>query len=324
MILTLLAASGVHVPPSSSSDVTPSPTPSAGIPIIVALDKLLGGLGLGDTKVDATILGVGDGLSSATDNLLDSVDIGPDGLQARQITANASADVDSSLLNDLDASGLIGTLLNLVLGLNTTHGSLPETSSSAIDSSLMGDLVNATTSLLHGSTYADIVARTADIVADSILLLNTLESYKNLEDLGLGALYAYTVKVVDAALGLQGWCHAHPVPNGPSSSSSPTSAPSSSPTSPSPTATHPSAPLPSITHSTEPPANTGTSAAPSPSAADDPIIIGLTKTLHDIGLDIDSDVVVDGLGNNIDDLVNSIDDSLGIGPNGARRRFARD
>jgi hypothetical protein len=330
------AASSVHVAPSTQ--IAPPPAPSGSVPIIVALDRLLTGLGLGGAKVDATVLGLGGGLSSTTDNLLNSVNIGPDGLQSRQIAANATADVDLSLLNDLHASGLIDTLVNLVLRLNATHGSLPETPSSAVDPNLIDDIVNVTTSLPLGSTYADVVAQTAIVVAESILLLKTLDSYDDLEALGLEALYAYVVKIVDAALALQGWCHAHPAPSGPASAM--TQAPNPLPTttlsnSTLPTTTipasslsttaHPSASLQSTANPTETPTNTHTSAAPAPSAYDEPIIIGLTKTLHNLGLDIDADVVVDDLlGNDIDHLVNSITNSLGIGPNGARRRFARD
>ncbi|KAF5309897.1 hypothetical protein D9619_010385 [Psilocybe cf. subviscida] len=319
----------VHVAPAPSAHIAPPPAPSSGIPVIVALDRLLAGLGLDDAKADVTVLGLGDGLSSTADNVLNSVNIGPDGLQPRQIAANTSADVDLSLLNDLHASGLIDALLDLVLGLNATHGLLPETSSSAVDPNLVGEIVNATTSLPLESTYAEVVAQTAVVVAKSVLLLNVLESSENVEALGLEALYAYVIKVVDAALALQGWCDAQPASDGPPSTPTQTSLPSPTtalPTSSVPMATRPSAPPPSTVYvyPAGAPTNTHPSAAPAPSTSDEPIIIGLTKTLHDLGLDIDTDVVVDGvLGNSIDHLVNSITNSLGIGPDGARRRFAR-
>lgn len=305
-------ASGVHVAPAPSTHIAAPPTPSSGIPVIVALDRLLAGVGLEDDKVDASALGLGDGPSSTADGLLNTVNIGSDGLQPRKIATNATADVDPSLLDGLHASGLIGALLKPVLDLNATHCSLAETSSSVVDPSLVGDIVKATISLPLGSIYADVVAQTVVIVTDTILLLNALESYQDLEALELEPLYDCAIKVVDAALALQEWCHAHPAPYNPPLTSSQTSSPT----------THASASLPSTTYLVEPPTATHTSAVPAPNTPDEPIIIGLTKILNVDGTNV---VVGSGLlGNNIDHLVNSMTDSAGIGPNGARRRFAHD
>ncbi|KAF8955041.1 hypothetical protein BDZ97DRAFT_1765558 [Flammula alnicola] len=317
----------VHLPsPSSSSD-------SGDVPIVIDLDHLLAGLGLGGIKTVASVDGLGNGLDTTTDGLLNGLDIGPDDVRRRravmkrqnlmterakrQIVANANATVDSDLL------GLIDALVDLVLGLNdaatslptpativpthattvhvsvvplsTLSGSKPVSSglTPSVDSSLVDSIVNATTALLSSATMDELVAETDALVSASILALTTVEGCGCMQDLGLDSVYDYLVKIVDASLGLQDWCHGH---LGSSSGSSP-SAPFRSPAPPTPS-------------------SSGTS------AGDEPLVVGLTKLLNGLGLGIKTDVVVDGLlGNGLDHTVNSLLNGLGIGPNGARRRF---
>ncbi|KAF9475746.1 hypothetical protein BDN70DRAFT_935626 [Pholiota conissans] len=329
-------------PASSPNPSASTPSTATGdIPIIIGLDHLLQALNLGTGIV--AVDGLGNGLDSTVNTITNGLGIGPDGLrrrrrttrrmwakrqdlmkereERRQINLNANTTVDSDLLVQLVA------LIDSVLGLNNAVSSLlpapsspsppmpspianPPLAPSApllgsllpIDSGIVGNILNAVTTLLSCGTYDELVSNVDDLVLASNQTLAALEGCGCIGDLGLGGLVAQVLHVVDAALGLQNYCHAHTAP------------PYGSPPFPGP----PSIPVPTPTSSSTTSSN-GTVIA----GGDEPLVVGLTKLLNSLGLDIKADVITDLLGTNLDHTLNTLLNGLGIGPNGARRRSAK-
>lgn len=258
--------------------------------------------------------------------------------EKRQIITTANATVDSTLLAQIDA------LVDLVLGLNSVTSSLPPavssplatpgptisaigkptlpsaasglvptpgpsvlssissgSNSSNIDSSLVDGVIEATITLLSCRTYDDFAIETNTLLEQSINSLETLGECNCTQDLGLGAVYQYLGKIVDASHRLQDLCRENPP-----ASSVPAVGQSSLHASTLPP------PTPTATAGT-----TTSSSSGSMSSGDEPLVVGLTKLLNGLGINIKADTVVDGLlGNGLDHTINSVLNGLGIGPNG--------
>lgn len=233
----------------------------------------------------------------------------------RQIASTANLTIDSTLLTQIDG------LVDLVLGLNSLASSLPSSSASAsptisatiqphatpassgpdttsvssvlfptptgpsstsdIDSHLVDEIFQLTIALLSCQTYEDLVSESEALVSLSITSLEALEACNCTQVLGLGGVYDYFVKILDASLNLQGLLQDYSTLPGVPSSAIPTGAP---------------------------PASMGSSAAIS-GATDsgrEPLVVGLTKLLHGLGLNITANTVVDGLlGDGLDHSLNS-------------------
>ncbi|KAF8154580.1 hypothetical protein B0H34DRAFT_529480 [Crassisporium funariophilum] len=304
---------------STSSPSSPSSTPLANdLPIVLDLDHLLSGLGLGGIKSVSTVNGLGS-LSGPVNGLLDGYGIGPharrrvgvqrqDTVKRRQITANVDATVNSDILGQIDA--LVTNVLGLISivsllpaaphpvssipapsGTVLSVGPLPTATTSGsntiVDQCLVDDIVRETVALLSSSSMGQIETGTSAVVASSVQALAALDGCGCVGDLGLGDVYSYVGEVVNAALALEDLCHDQPA----------TPISGGSATVPVP-GTHP---LSLDTLTTE------------------ELLSGsLNKLLNGLGLPLKADTVVTGLGA-IDRPLDLLND-LGVSPSSLRRR----
>ncbi|KJA21789.1 hypothetical protein HYPSUDRAFT_202698 [Hypholoma sublateritium FD-334 SS-4] len=350
----LVVESHAILPVASSSPVP------ADTPIVIGLDNLLDHLGLGGSTGIATVDGLGDGLDSSVNNLLDGVArIGPSGVhrrakgprqdlmraeggthmrrEKRQIVTTANATLDSTLLDQIDA------LVDLVLGFNSAASSLlpivgtstplatqaptisaigkptlpstgsgpvptpvpsvlsstsPSCDSSNINSSLVDRIIETTITLLSCQTYDDFAIETNTLLEQSTRSLDDLRACNYTQDLVPDVVYQYLSNIVDASLGLRNLGRENPPASVPAAVQSSLYAS----TLPTPTAT----------------AGTTTSSSSRTSSGDEPLVVGLTKLLNGLGINIKADIVADGLlGNGLDHTLNSVLNGVGIGSNGA-------
>ncbi|KAJ3492862.1 hypothetical protein NLJ89_g11150 [Agrocybe chaxingu] len=273
-----------HAPPAASSpsscSVCSTSSTADGSALIVGLSDLLGGLlGPHSGVIVAGLLG--NSLDNSLNNLLNSLSLGPNNFRRRQLTtnANATAAANSSLITELD------TLVDLVLDLNSESASLPSvgSGSSIIDSGLVDSVVNASITLISAQTYVQLVYGVDQLVGASLASLHAFDQCGCQSEHGLQATYRDIVKIVHVALTLQQYTETHPA-----SSSS------------------------------------GVSGAPnglfSNAGAGVPLVVGLTKLLNGLGISGSGGAVVSGLlGDGLDNTLNSLLDSLNLGPHGLRR-----
>ncbi|PPQ69711.1 hypothetical protein CVT25_012974 [Psilocybe cyanescens] len=341
----------VHPLPTSTSST--AVVTATDIPIVVSADDVLSDLGLSGTKAVVTVDGLlGNNVDESVDHILDGLSLGPHNVRrtlnkaSRQIVANVNATVNLGGLG-----GLVDGLVDLVLGLNNVGSTLlpvstlvhvppasipalsvplrplpvplpplsdpvpalSNPSSTPIDQALVTDVVAALLSLLslQSPTYSQFLQALNELVAASSSSAEIMNGCSCMADgEGYEDVYRYLVDIAEAAEALEALCRERA---GGAISSSTGVGPAQSATLAGADASHSATPTGEASASQS-------SASTSPSA-DDPIVVGLTKLLKGLGLNIDAKVVVDGLlGNSLNHAVNTILNGLGIGPNGARRR----
>lgn len=274
-------------------------------PIVIGLTDLLAYLGL-NGKSGASVSGLGNGLPSSANGLLDDVSLGPNNYKRTDIAnIGGNATINSDLL------AKIVTLVDLIINLRgdttflpvsstTANLPLPSSSTSTVDvNGLVNSILLATANILNSSTSSSLIS-SIDYLVQTLNDVNSLLSQcECIDRLGLNLLAADLEQIFIGARDLQSSCHGHPILASPSSSS-----------------THPATPLPS---SSSP---TATPAASSDVATDEaPIVVGLSDLLSDLGLlgSVKSSVTVAGLGSGLSDSVNSLLNGLDVGLANAKR-----
>ena len=199
--------------------------------------------------------------------------------------AQASTNADVVLSSDLLSQ--LETLVDFVLKLRASvPASSGGSSSSSVDYvKLVDDIIEATANLLESPTVGSI----DNLVRTSTLLKDLLGNCGCVDTLGLNSLLKYLDNVVDAALGIQQ-----------SGLSLPMTTPHSTVSSPTP--------------SSKPKLN-----------ANGDTVIGLDDLLRSLGLSsVKSDVLVGGLGEELNGSLNGLLNGIGIGPSNVRARAAAD
>ena len=238
----------ISVTGSSSTGASTSNFDTDEPSIDLGLSNLLGLLGPVESGVvvsgTATNTLANDGLAGGL--LISTGDV------RRQITADADASVTSELLTKIE--DLVNTVLTLV-GVALPAPSVPQTSATVVDSSIIDNVLQATDALLRVSSVVAIELEVNGLVAASLASMKTLDNCGCVDTLGLAATYDSLVQIAEASLDLQDWCHGHSMLVYPSPSSSPVNSNSYG--------------QPSTTN-----INT----------VKEPIIVGLTKLLNEFGL----------------------------------------
>ena len=212
--------------PLPSSSIIPSslpPAESGDLPIILGLNHLLDGLGLGGIK-SVTSIDIGNGLDSVVNGLLDGLGIGPHGVRRRQPTKRQySTHVDSQVATEVFA------LIDLDLGLSDAGSSLPSpapptvstslpstpapshtpTANSTIDTDLVVRVVQATGELLSSKSADQLLISIDALVAISTLSLKAVQGCGCIEKMGLDQVEEYLIRIVSVAEDIQSWAHGH-------------------------------------------------------------------------------------------------------------------
>ena len=215
------AANPIVISPSSSTILSSLPPKESGdLPIVLGLNHLLDGLGLGDIKSVTSIDGLGNGLNSVVNGLLDGLGIGPNGVRRRQPTRRQySTYVDSQVATEVYA------LIDLDLGLSDAGSNLPSPVSisppstptpshtpptnSTIDTDLVVRVVRATGELLSSKSADQLLMSVDALVAISALYLEAIQSCGCVAEMGLDQVEGYLTRIVNVAEDIQSWAHGH-------------------------------------------------------------------------------------------------------------------
>lgn len=218
---TLFISTPTHtrtlVPAPSSSTIPSSlPRPESGdLPIVIGLNHLLNGLGLGGIKSVTSVDVLGNGLDSAVNGLLDGLGIGPHGVRRRQPTKRQySTHVDSQVATEVYA------LIDLNLGLSDAGSNLPSPPStpapsytpdtnSTIDTDLVVRVVRATGELLSSKSADQLLISVDALVAISTLSLEAVQGCGCVVEMGLDQVEGYLIRIVSVAEDIQSWAHGH-------------------------------------------------------------------------------------------------------------------
>lgn len=306
---------------------------SSGDTSIVGLSDLLTRLTpglLGPIQSTTTIGGLGPSLSDAVNDLPDGLGIGPH--HAKRTFA-----AHTSLLLNSDIFGQVEALVKLVINLQGFISLIPSSKSDSCFSSLntgqhMKDMTDALICITPSSTTSAVLATVDHVLGASARLQKALQECKStawVDDLDY-----LLVLIGEAAIKLGSMCGsstrtAVSLSATTSALQAPTGLPASTTSN---LVTHPSDPRtvpvtlgkPATSSSTA--TWTSLSSLPSsiaPSSTDDEIILALNQLLASLGLGVKAVVTVGGLGHGLSDPVNNLLDSVGIGPNGLRRREKR-
>ena len=257
-LLSVSAASAtIGVPFPSTLPVAPSSQGTSDTPIVIGLDNLLSELGLKGLKAKIEVDGLGNGLSSPVNQVLNGLGIGPANVRSRMVGRQTlevkdrrriTAGSDASMMSELLTR--IRSLVTQVLSMRFTlpARSVPQTP--AID-----NVIRATKALLSVSSVGAIEPQVNALVAASLASVKTLDNCGCVGNMGLTSTYESLVQIAEASLNLQNWCHGHSMLIPPSPSSSPV-------------------------NSYGQPSTTTTN------TVKEPIIIGLTKLLNEFGLPV--------------------------------------
>ena len=201
---------------SSSPGASTSNSNMDEVSVDLGLSNLLGLLGTGaairvsGSTTNTLVNGLSGGLPGGL--LLSTGDV------RRQLTADADASVRSELLTKIE--DLVRTLTLTPVGVALPAPSVPQTSTSVIDSSVIDNVLRASKDLLHVSSLATIKPEVNRLVSASLASVKTLDSCGCVDNLGLAATYESLVQISKASLDLQDWCHSHSMLVSPSPSSS--------------------------------------------------------------------------------------------------------
>lgn len=126
------------------------------------------------------------------------------------LTTNVVANANVS--SDLVAK--VGAIVNLVSGLECTPSQIPASSSSsaAVISDLLGDIVDGTSTLIASTNIPSLLNNLDALLNVSSLLSSTISSCGCGKDLGLADLEDALGNIVAALLNLKSWC-SHSVPS---------------------------------------------------------------------------------------------------------------
>lgn len=296
---------------------------SGDTPIVVGLSDLLvhptPGL-LGPIQSTTTIDGLGPSLSDAVNSLLGGLGIGPH--HAKRTFAAYTSTLDSDILSQVE--GLVKLVINLQGFMILMPSSKSDSCFSSLNTGqLMKDMANALICITPLSTTSAVFTTVDHVLGASASLQKALQECKNMA--WVDDLSYLLVLIREAAVKLGSTCD----------SSTRTVVPLSTTTSN--LVTHPSDPrtlsvsfgAPTLGKpATLPGTATWTSpvslpSSMAPSSADDEIILALNQLLASLGLGVGGVVTVGGLGHGLSEPVNNLLDSVGIGPNGLRRREKR-
>jgi hypothetical protein len=215
------ATNPIVISPSLSTIPSSLPPKESGdLPIVLGLNHLLDGLGLGDIKSVTSIDGLGSGLNSVVNGLLDGLGIGPNGVRRRQPTRRQySTHVDSQLATKVYA------LIDLNLGLSDAGSNLPSPVSisppstpasshtpptnSTIDTDLVVRVVRATGELLLSKSADQLLISVDALVTISVLSLEAIQGCGCVADMGLDEVEGYLTRIVNVAEDIQSWAHGH-------------------------------------------------------------------------------------------------------------------
>lgn len=276
---------GSTLPPNNSNDA-----------IIIGLDDLLAELGLSSVKIDLLIGILGPGLNQPVNKLLTGLGIGPPNVRPRGDSLDVTTFVDMELLDQIKA------IVNLTLTLKDDSTGLPappgipaipgtDPTTLPIDRNLVDAILQALANLL-ASTRVLILLDNIDALVDiTTVVASTLGECDSLE---LGTVVTDVKNILNASLGLQSWCSNHPV-----LVPSPGTIPGSLPAPPGPS--NPS--VPGSSHPTNPDSILGL-----------PIDLGLGDLLASLGINLDTNVTLQGLVNALVKLVVKLQDDLNILP----------
>ena len=213
----------VSVPSSSTIPSSLPPPESGDLPIVIGLNHLLAGLGLGGIKSVTTVDVPGNGLNSAVNGLLDGLGIGPHGVRRRQPTKRQySTYVDSQVTTEVYA------LIDLSLQLSDAGSNLPSPAlpvsisppsttapsytppiNSTIDADLVVRVVRATGRLLSSKSADQLLISVDALVAVSTLSLSAVQGCGCVAEMGLDLVEEYLIRIVSVAEDIQSWAHGH-------------------------------------------------------------------------------------------------------------------
>ena len=229
------------------------------------------------------------------------IDLGLDSL-----LASLGLNVDGNVDTNVELQGLVNVLVQLVLQLRNDSTSLPPSPTSSSHTSTgthsppmvisldgVDAMFQATGSLLQTLTGSELLSSVDTLLEITTSLGDTLSGCRCVEDLGLGRLVKDVEEIVKAALAVKNWCVDQGYPVSPGSGTGSGGA----------------------VHG---PASDGAESHPSPST---PIILNAEGLLRSLGLNhlVKVDGIVGGLGNVINNPINSLLAGLGLG--GGKRWF---
>ena len=202
------ATNPIVISPSSSTIPSSLPPKESGdLPIVLGLNHLLNGLGLGGIKSVTSIDGLGNGVDSVVNGLLDGMGIGPNGARRRQPTRRQySTHVDSQVATEVYA------LIDLDLGLSDAGSNLPSPTpptNSTIDTDLVVRVVRATGELLSSKSADQLLISVDALVKISTLYLEAVQGCGCVADMGLDQVEGYLTRIVNVAEDIQSWAHKH-------------------------------------------------------------------------------------------------------------------
>ncbi|KIM43708.1 hypothetical protein M413DRAFT_387205 [Hebeloma cylindrosporum] len=193
------------VPISSTIPSSLPTTESGDIPIVLGLNHLLNGLGLGSIKSVTSIDLLGNGIDSAVNGLLDGLGIGPHDVRRRRPTKRQySTQADSQLPTE------VYFLIDLSLGLSDAGSSLsPTPALSPIDTELVVRVVRATGQLLSSKSADQLLNSVDALVRISTLSLEAIQGCKCIAEMGLDRVEGYLTQIVSVSKDIQSWAHGH-------------------------------------------------------------------------------------------------------------------
>ncbi|KAF5381684.1 hypothetical protein D9615_005453 [Tricholomella constricta] len=322
---------GIPAPhPFAPTTTLPYIPNTSDVPITVGLDDVLNALGLASKGSRIDVFGLGSGLTSIANNLLNGLGLGRANVRSRSVhppTVNAAVVLDLELLAKLNS--LVDLVIALVNNVPMTLPAAPNSPpiigtdplppsepslpvSLPIDSSLVDCIVQAVVNLGSSPTVAALVRNINALVNVNAIVAKALGTCGCVDAFDLGGLVGNLDAVINVALDIQDWCIHNPVgvpipyPTGP----------------PLPYPTGTPVPSPSVSLIPHPsPVPSGTPSTPAlPNESNEAVIVGLdqllTGLLGTLGLGpIKVDVVVDNLvGAGLAHSLNNVLNGLGIGP----------